>query len=94
LSFGSIHLRDAFFHPEILVEQGGIAPFFRGMAIQKHQFVDPLIMDDLRNFLFGPPGYGGLDLLSINIQRARERGVTDYNTIRPLAKCNYRANAL
>jgi len=82
LSFGSIHLRDAFFHPEIIIEQGGIAPFFRGMAIQKHQFVDPLIMDDLRNFLFGPAGYGGLDLLSINIQRARERGVADYNTIR------------
>jgi len=82
LSFGSIHLRDAFFHPEILIEQGGIEPFFRGMAIQKHQFVDPLIVNDLRNFLFGPPGAGGLDLLSINIQRARERGVTDYNTIR------------
>ena len=82
LSFGSIHLRDAFFHPEILTEQGGIAPFFRGMAIKQHQFVDPLIMDDLRNFLFGPPGYGGLDLLSINIQRARERGVSDYNTSR------------
>ncbi len=82
LSFGSIHLRDAFFHPEILVEQGGIEPFFRGMAVQEHQFVDPFVMNDLRNFLFGPPGAGGLDLLSINIQRARERGVADYNSIR------------
>ncbi len=82
LSFGSIHLRDAFFHPEILVEEGGIDPFFRGMAAQEHQFVDPFVVNDLRNFLFGPPGAGGLDLLAINIQRARERGVADYNSIR------------
>ncbi|MEM6725333.1 MAG: peroxidase family protein, partial [Bacteroidota bacterium] len=46
------------------------------------QRVDPRIMTDLRDFLFGPPGAGGLDLLSINIQRARERGVVDFNTAR------------
>ncbi len=82
LSYGSINLRDAFFNTTIIHEQGGIEPFFRGMAVQAHQMVDVQIMDDLRNFLFGPPGYGGLDLLSININRARERGIPDFNTIR------------
>jgi len=81
-SFGSVDLRDAFFNPTILMEEGGIEPFFRGLAAQEHQMVDPLIMDDIRNFLFGPPGAGGLDLLSINVERARERGLPDYNTIR------------
>ncbi|MFT5078135.1 MAG: peroxidase [Planctomycetota bacterium] len=80
--FGAIDLRDGFFNPEIIKDEGGISPFFRGLAAQKHQFVDPLIMNDIRNFLFGPPGAGGIDLLSINIARARERGVSDYNTIR------------
>lgn len=81
-SFGSVDLRDAFFNPEIVLNEGGIEPFFRGMAAQEHQLVDVKIMNDLRNFLFGPPGYGGLDLLSLNINRARERGLPDYNTLR------------
>ncbi len=81
-SFGAVDLRDAFFNPNFVMDEGGIAPFFRGLAAQEHQMVDPLIMDDIRNFLFGPPGAGGLDLLSINIARGRERGLPDYNTIR------------
>ena len=82
ISFGASDLRDGFFKPLILKDEGGVEPFFRGFAAQKHQFVDPLIMDDIRNFLFGPPGAGGIDLLSVNIARARERGLPDYNTIR------------
>ncbi|MCB9169957.1 MAG: T9SS type A sorting domain-containing protein [Flavobacteriales bacterium] len=81
-SFGTVDLRNAFFAPTILKDEGGIEPFLRGMAAQEHQRVDPLIMDDLRNMLFGQPGSGGLDLLSINIQRGRERGVPDFNTLR------------
>jgi len=81
-SFGAVDLRDGFFNPLIMKDEGGIEPFFRGLAAQEHQLVDPLIMDDIRNFLFGPPGAGGLDLLSVNIARARERGLPDYNTLR------------
>src|SRR5690606_36215670 len=40
------------------------------------------VVDDLRNFLFGQPGAGGMDLAAINILRGRERGLPDYNTIR------------
>ncbi len=81
-SFGALDLRDGFFNPLIIKNEGGIEPFFRGLAAQEHQLVDPLIMDDIRNFLFGPPGAGGIDLLSVNLARARERGLPDYNTIR------------
>lgn len=81
-SFGAIDLRNGFFNPDIIKDEGGIEPFFRGLAAQEHQLVDPMIMDDIRNFLFGPPGAGGLDLLSINLARGRERGLPDYNTIR------------
>ncbi|MBT8261552.1 MAG: T9SS type A sorting domain-containing protein [Bacteroidia bacterium] len=80
--FGAVDLRDGFFNPAILKDEGGIEPFFRGLAAQEHQLVDPLIMDDIRNFLFGQPGSGGIDLLSINLARARERGIPDYNTFR------------
>ena len=79
---GNIHLKDAFFNPQEVVVGGGLDPLFRGMSTQVQQDFDTKIISDLRNFLFGAPGSGGLDLAAINIQRGRERGLPDYNSIR------------
>lgn len=79
---GNISLKDAFFNPVVIVETGGIEPFFIGMGTQVEQDFDCKVISDLRNFLFGPPGSGGLDLASINIQRGRDRGLSDFNSIR------------
>ncbi|MCB0585070.1 MAG: hypothetical protein KDD06_07090 [Phaeodactylibacter sp.] len=81
LSQGNMMLRDAFFNPFPVMDMG-IEPFIKGMAIQPQQSFDAKVIDDVRNFLFGPPGAGGLDLASININRGRERGLVDYNRIR------------
>jgi hypothetical protein len=77
-------LRDLFFDLSVLEQVGGIEPFVKGMATQSQQMLDAKIVNDIRNFLFGPPeaGTGGLDLASININRGRERGLADLNTIR------------
>ncbi len=79
---GSMNLKDAFFNPMAVVHSGGIDPFFKGMGTQVMQKLDCRVIDDLRNFLFGAPGSGGMDLASINIFRGRDRGLSDYNTIR------------
>lgn len=81
-SSGQIALRDAFFNPFAVNLSGGIDPFLKGMATQVQQELDCKIIDDVRNFLFGAPGMGGLDLAAINVNRGRERGLPDYNTIR------------
>ncbi len=78
---GPIKLRDAFFNPSIVAEEG-VGPFLKGMGIQIQQDMDAKVVDDVRNFLFGPPGSGGLDLAAININRGRERGLPDLNTVR------------
>jgi peroxidase len=79
---GPLALRDAFFSPDRIRLEGGIEPVLRGLAAQPSQRVDLLVVDDVRNFLFGPPGAGGFDLAALNIQRGRDHGLPPYNYVR------------
>lgn len=78
---GSIALRDAFFSPDEL-RQHGIDSVLMGATVQQANEIDTQVVDDVRNFLFGPPGAGGFDLVSLNIQRGRDHGLADYNSVR------------
>ena len=78
---GNLSVADAFFNPSLVTETG-IDVLLRGAATEPAQKTDAQVIDDLRNFLFGPPGSGGLDLPSLNIQRGRDHGLPDYNTVR------------
>lgn len=84
ISDGNIALRDAYFNPTIIPLTNGIEPYLKGMATNLHQDFDCKMVDDLRNFLFADPenGIAGLDLAAININRGRERGLPDFNTVR------------
>jgi hypothetical protein len=80
---GPLPLAQAFFTgTRELTEEDDLDPILRGFASQVHQKFDVKIVTDLRNFLFGPPGAGGLDLASFNIQRGRDHGVPSYNAMR------------
>ncbi|MAK63002.1 MAG: hypothetical protein CMK09_18690 [Ponticaulis sp.] len=80
---GHLSLAEAFFTaPSILTEEESLDPILRGLAAQEHQALDPKIAHPLRNFLFGQPGLGGLDLASLNIQRGRDHGLPSYNDMR------------
>ncbi len=76
-----LSLAEAFFNPSI-IQNGGIDGILRGLNRQVQQEVDPKLVSAVRSFLFGPPGAGGLDLAALNIQRARDHGIPDYNTLR------------
>ncbi len=78
---GNLALRDAFFNPAALAGDG-VEGILRGQAASLTQEIDTQVVDDVRNFLFGPPGSGGFDLVSLNIQRGRDHGLTDYNSVR------------
>ena len=80
---GNLDLRRAFFTaPSILVSVDSIDPILRGLTSQAHQSLDNKVIQDIRNFLFGAPGDGGLDLASLNIQRGRDHGLPSYNDMR------------
>ena len=71
----------AFFNPTVLPETG-IDPVLKYLASDGAKVIDNQLVYSVRNFLFGPPGAGGFDLASLNIQRGRDHGLADYNTTR------------
>ena len=80
-NIGEVSLQDSFFAPSFF-QTNSIENVLAGLAQQDAQEVDTLIIDDVRNFLFGQPGQGGFDLASLNIQRGRDHGLNDINSTR------------
>ncbi len=78
---GDLSLAAAFFAPQEIIDEG-IDSVLRGLAFQAAQEIDNHLVDEVRNFLFGPPGAGGFDLASLNIQRGRDHGLPSYNQVR------------
>ncbi|MGB5252067.1 MAG: peroxidase family protein, partial [Sedimenticolaceae bacterium] len=78
---GPLALRDGFFTPETLLTaaNGGVEAILLGLASQRGQEIDPFLVDDVRNFLFGPVGF---DLAALNMQRGRDHGLPSYNEMR------------
>jgi len=76
-----VPLSQAFFNPP-LVSEFGADPILKYLASDPSSELDNTVVNGVRNFLFGPPGSGGLDLASLNIQRGRDHGLADYNTVR------------
>lgn len=81
LPAGDLPLAAAFFAPRVILDHG-VEPLLRGLASREAQAVDVFVVDGVRNFLFGPPGAGGLDLPALNIQRGRDHGVPSYVDLR------------
>ncbi len=83
IAAGHLTLTGAFFAPHEITANG-IGSVLRGLAAQQARAVDTMVVDELRNFLFGPPGAGGFDLASLNIQRGRDHGLESFNRTRAL----------
>jgi len=80
-NIGHLSLVQAFFNPNWLKEDG-INEILLGVSLSPGEKIDHLMIDELRNLLFGPPGSPGLDLAALDIQRGRDHGTPDYNTVR------------
>ncbi|GAB6023237.1 hypothetical protein CHUAL_008055 [Chamberlinius hualienensis] len=81
-------LRHRFFVSDDLYKPGMIDELLRGLATASMETLDPFITKAVTNHLFEDRKnqFSGLDLVALNIQRAREHGIGTYNQIRKL--CN------
>lgn len=68
----SIPLEDAFFNPAFLDTNGELELLLTGLSIETQETVDLKLVDGMRFALLG----------AIDLQRARDHGLADYNTMR------------
>ena len=73
---------NSFWNPQVTVSQTNVDPFYLGMSSQATEREDTIITPDLRGNVFGPLDYTRRDLMAVNMQRARDHGLPDYNTAR------------
>ena len=59
-----------------------IGAVLKGEADGNGQADDTMAINDIRNLLFGNGGFGGEDLMARDVQRDRDNGIPDYNTLR------------
>ena len=92
-SGAAINLAQDFFDTNLLSAGGAIDPLtghtaspidaiLKGDADGTSQAMDPMAVNEVRNLLFGNAGAGGQDLIALDIQRGRDNGLPDYNTVR------------
>jgi hypothetical protein len=80
---GSMTLGSISSSPNTLTNNPGLMnQLLSGAATQLSEEVDLKFVNAIRNVMFGPPGAGGTDLAAVDIQRARDHGLPDYNTLR------------
>lgn len=78
-SIGDLLLSKDFFKPTQITSVG-IEPYLRGLARQRPEEIDGLIVDAVRNF--SPTSAHGFDLAALNIQRGRDQGLPRFNQVR------------
>ncbi|TWT42548.1 peroxidase family protein [Botrimarina hoheduenensis] len=80
---GALTLVESFFNPQLVIDSPEIIDkTLMGLMAQQANELDTQLIDGVRNFLFAPSGGVGTDLASLNIQRGRDHGLPDYNTLR------------
>ena len=73
---------NAYWNPQVPIRATNVHPFFLGMASQRVEREDTIITPDLRGQVFGPLDFSRRDLMAINMQRARDHGLPDFNSAR------------
>ncbi|XP_058056825.1 uncharacterized protein LOC131208190 [Anopheles bellator] len=81
-------LRDGFFRTDQFLQHGLVDEILRGLVATPMETLDQFITGEVTNHLFEDRRipFSGIDLVALNVQRARDHGIPSYNNYRAL--CN------
>lgn len=83
IAAGNLDLKDTYYKaPDFITDDASLEAILRGLAAQTHQAMDMAFVDDLRNAFLAAPEDGGLDAAAMIIQRGRDHGLINYNSMR------------
>ena len=85
---GELKLSDMFFDADKLIEPGMLDELIRGVSTTSMETLDQFVTHEVTNHLFEKKGvpFSGMDLIALNLQRARDHGIPGYNHYRAI--CN------
>ena len=78
----AIRTCNSFWNPQVPISETNVDPLYLGMSSQATEREDTIITPDLRGKVFGPLDYTRRDLMAVNMQRARDHGLPDFNSAR------------
>lgn len=79
---GMLSFREAVYNPVYFLIKGDFSHLLKGMAAQTQEKFDTRIVDELRNLVYGDYQQYVYDAAAICIQKGRERGIPEFNTVR------------
>eukprot|EP00095_Tigriopus_kingsejongensis_P000560 maker-scaffold776_size99073-snap-gene-0.17 protein:Tk00560 transcript:maker-scaffold776_size99073-snap-gene-0.17-mRNA-1 annotation:"hypothetical protein DAPPUDRAFT_312923" len=82
----TMNMREMFFKPNDMKQSAGMVDdLIRGLTTQEGELWDNSFSPDIQDHLFeSGKNVGGLDLVSLNIQRGRDHGLPGYNAYRKI----------
>uniref|UniRef100_A0A914R7G0 Uncharacterized protein n=1 Tax=Panagrolaimus davidi TaxID=227884 RepID=A0A914R7G0_9BILA len=80
--FPALRLCQNWWNAQDVVQEYSVDEIVLGMASQIAEAEDNIVVEDLRDFIFGPMHFTRLDVVSTSIMRARDNGIPPYNELR------------
>ncbi|CAI4224724.1 unnamed protein product [Auanema sp. JU1783] len=80
--YPALRLCQNWWNAQDIVREYTVDEIILGMASQICEADDNIVVEDLRDFIFGPMHFTRLDVVSSSIMRGRDNGLPPYNTLR------------
>uniref|UniRef100_A0A7I4YBG0 NAD(P)H oxidase (H(2)O(2)-forming) n=1 Tax=Haemonchus contortus TaxID=6289 RepID=A0A7I4YBG0_HAECO len=80
--FPAVRLCQNWWNAQDVVQEYSVDEFILGMVSQVSEDEDIVIVEDLRDFFYGPLHFSRLDAVAATVMRGRDNGLSSYNTLR------------
>ncbi|CAG9535166.1 unnamed protein product [Cercopithifilaria johnstoni] len=80
--YPALRLCQNWWNAQDIVQEYSVDEIVLGMASQIAEGEDAIVVEDLRDFVFGPMHFTRLDVVSSSIMRGRDNGLPSYNELR------------